>query len=190
MFEFLETEIPGCLRIVPPQSRDLRGRFVKILHEVEFQKRGLPTGFAEEFYTISRKSVLRGLHCQVPPHEHVKIVYCVAGSALDVVVDLRRGSPTYGRHLTFELSAENAEMIYIPPGLVHGFLVLSDQAIMVYKVGTVHSPESDRGIRWDSAGIAWPEGPKILSDRDLQLPPLRDFQSPFEYDARESGVRL
>ena len=187
MFEYHDTALPGCLRIVPPRSADLRGRFVKVLHADAFRARGLETHFAEEFYTVSGSRVLRGLHFQVPPHDHVKLVYCVVGQVLDVAVDLRRGSPTYGRSAMIELSAENEQMLYIPRGFAHGFLVTSPEAILVYKVGTVHSPQHDRGVRWDSAGINWPEGAKVISDRDLGLPPLGEFQTPFRFSAPDFG---
>lgn len=188
MFEFHATEIPGCIRIVPPRFNDLRGDFVKVLHKGVFLEHNIRPDFSEQFYTVSRRAVVRGLHCQLPPHHAHRLLYVVSGAVLDAVVDLRRGSPKYGHAQTFELSAENREMLFLPTGIAHGFYTRSAQAIMVYNVGAVHAPESDRGVRWDSAGIDWPIGPKIVSDRDLGLPTLAEFDSPFA--APEDELRI
>lgn len=174
-----ETPIPGCFEIRPKILRDDRGGFIKTFHTDAFAKQGLCTEWREEYYSVSKRGVLRGLHFQTPPHDHAKLVYCVDGAVLDAVVDLRKGSPTYGMHKTFELTAEGAGMLYIPGGLAHGFFVLSESATMMYKVSTVYAPEHDRGIRWDSAGIPWPVQAPILSPRDAVLPVLDDFDSPF-----------
>jgi len=176
-----KTEIPGCLEIHPPVFPDRRGRFVKTFQDSLFSRNGLATGFAEEYYTVSHRGVLRGLHFQLPPMEHHKVVYCVAGEVLDAVVDLRVGSPAYGRFATFALNAETASILYLPPGLAHGFLVLSGSAIMLYKVTTPYSPGHDSGILWNSAGIPWPDRSPVLSERDGKFPPLSGFQSPFLY---------
>jgi dTDP-4-dehydrorhamnose 3,5-epimerase len=182
MFEFRESAISGCMEIQPRIFVDNRGRFVKVFHERLFAERGLCTDFPEEFYSRSHRGVIRGLHFQLPPEDHVKLVYCVEGSALDAVVDLRRGSATFGRHAVFELSAEKANAVYIPRGLAHGFLVLSDEATLVYKVSAVHSPQHDTGIRWDSAGIQWPISNPIISLRDAALPALAELDSPFRHE--------
>jgi dTDP-4-dehydrorhamnose 3,5-epimerase len=182
MFEFLKSAIPGCMEIQPRVFDDERGRFVKIFHEGLFAERGLCTDFAEEFYSRSHRGVIRGLHFQVPPEDHVKLVYCVEGRVLDAVVDLRRGSATFGRHALFELSAVQANAVYIPRGLAHGFFTFSDEATLVYKVSTIHSPQYDAGIRWDSVGIEWPVSDPIVSIRDAALPAMADFDSPFRYE--------
>jgi len=179
--EIKQTEIPGCFEIFPKVFRDERGVFVKTFHEDVLRERGLETRFAEEYYSFSHKRVLRGLHFQLPPKDHVKLVYCVSGKVLDAVVDLRVGSPTYGEFETFELSSEKANMIYIPKGLAHGFYVLSESAIMMYKVTTVYSPEHDTGILWNSVGIPWPDLNPIISKRDSEFKSFRDFKSPFIY---------
>lgn len=180
------TVIPGCAEITPKPLRDERGSFVKTFQQKLFSGLGLRTAFAEEYYSWSRHRVLRGLHFQTPPHDHVKLVYCVSGSVIDVVLDVRTGSPTYGRHVQVELSADKANMLYIPSGLAHGFYVTGDHAIMLYKVTTEYSPEHDSGIRWDSAGIPWPDAHPIISKRDSAFPGLTDFASPFTFQ-RESG---
>ncbi len=179
---FLETRIPGCLEIVPLCFQDKRGRFVKTYHEQTFESHGCCIDWKEEFYSVSRRGVLRGLHFQLPPHQHDKLVYCTAGTLLDAVVDLRKGSPTYGDHILLELSAEKGNMLYIPRGLAHGFYVTSESATMMYKVSSVYAPDHDAGIRWDSAGIAWPASTPIITTKDGILPPLINFTSPFPFD--------
>ncbi len=180
-FELITTSLRGCLEIRPRLLDDERGRFVKVFHQAAFASAGLATEFVEEYYSVSRRGVIRGLHFQHPPRDHAKLVYCVAGRVQDAVVDLRVGSPTEGRHALVELSAETGNMVYIPSGLAHGFCVLSDSATLVYKVTSVHSPEHDAGIRWDSAGIPWAVTAPILSERDRQHPGLAGFASPFSY---------
>jgi dTDP-4-dehydrorhamnose 3,5-epimerase len=167
-FELIATGLPGCLEIRPRLFADARGRFVKVFHRAAFASAGLATEFAEEYYSVSRRGVIRGLHFQRPPRDHAKLVYCVAGRVQDAVV---------------ELSAEVGNMLYIPNGLAHGFCVLSDAATLVYKVTSVYSSEHDAGIRWDSAGIPWAETAPILSERDRQHPALVDFATPFIYRA-------
>jgi len=161
--------------------RDERGVFVKTYHENIFAEHGLTTRFAEEFYTTSYQGVLRGLHFQNPPMELIKMVYCVSGRVFDAVVDLRMGSPAYGKYVTLELSAEKANMLYLPAGLAHGFFVLSENAILMYRVTAVHSPVHDSGILWNSAGIPWPDDHPVLSRRDRELISLSDFKTPFTF---------
>ena len=177
--EIRQTEIPGCFEITPKVLKDERGTFVKTFHQEIFKANGLETHFTEEYYSFSKKRVLRGLHFQLPPLDHIKFVYCVSGRVLDAVVDLRIGFPTYGEFETFELSAEKANMLYIPKGLAHGFYVLSESAIMVYKVTTVYSPEHDTGILWNSVGIPWPDEKPIISQRDSRFISFADSKSPF-----------
>ncbi|PWC40460.1 dTDP-4-dehydrorhamnose 3,5-epimerase family protein [Azospirillum sp. TSO35-2] len=179
MTEIIGLDLPGAFEIRPPVHRDPRGTFRKIMHRPTFERHGLSTDFAEEYFTESKDRVLRGLHFQLPPHDHVKLVYCVTGTVLDVAVDLRRDSSTFGRHVMVELSAELGNGVYLPPGLAHGFYVRRGPAILVYKTSTVHAASADSGIRWDSAGIAWPDQAPILSDRDRNLPVLEAFDSPF-----------
>ena len=176
-----EIDIPGCYEVMPKRVEDVRGVFVKILHEKEFASHGLQIKFAEEYYSKSYQNVLRGLHFQVPPHDHVKMVYCVSGIILDAVVDLRVGSPTYGQHKTFELSDANARALVLARGIAHGFYTLSREAIVIYKVSTVYSPEYDKGLLWNSLEIPWPSCSPILSDRDADLPAFKNYSSPFEY---------
>ncbi len=177
-----ETSIPGCYEIIPKIFRDNRGAFVKTFQEKIFLENGLVTNFAEEFHSTSHQGVLRGLHFQTPPFDHTKIVYCVSGEIFDAVVDLRIGSPTYGKHSVFNISAGKGNILYIPAGLAHGFYVLSLSATVVYKVTTEHSQECDKGILWNSAGITWPDDDPVLSMRDKEFPLFKNFRSPFTYE--------
>jgi len=126
------------------------------------------------------------MHFQVPPQEHVKLVYCIEGVIFDAVVDLRRNSPTCGKFNTFTLKGDDAKLLYIPPGIAHGFLVQSESAIVLYKVSSVYSPVHDIGIHWNSAGISWPTPNPIVSARDEAFPALSCFESPFVYNVGSS----
>ena len=173
--------IPGCFEIHPDVLKDERGTFVKTYHQDIFGKHGLTTDFVEEYYSYSNKRVLRGFHFQLPPHDHIKLVYCVSGIIMDAIVDLRKGSPTYKKYAFFELSGEKANALYLGKGVAHAFYVLSDFAIVMYKVTSVYAPEYDTGILWNSAGVPWPDDMPILSKRDKTFPPLGQFESPFIY---------
>lgn len=175
------TSLAGCFELLPRVLEDDRGRFVKPFHAQAFEQLGLESGFVEDFYTVSHQHVVRGLHFQKPPADHVKLVYCVQGEVLDAVVDLRVGSPTYGQHALFQLSAHTANSVYIPKGMAHGFCALSAQATLAYKVSTVHSVQHDSGILWSSANIPWPVNQPRVSERDRNLCPLDQFESPFQY---------
>ncbi len=179
MFAPKPCNLAGCFELQPKAFEDARGRFVKVFHEQEFTAEGLEHNFAEEYYSVSHKLVIRGMHFQLPPMDHVKMVYCVEGEVMDAVVDLRVDSPTYGQYALFDLSAAKANSIYIPKGMAHGFCVRSDRAVMVYKVSSVYSPEHDSGVLWNSIGIPWPLEQPCISDRDKSLPALSDFKSPF-----------
>lgn len=180
--EFSGTKIPGCFVVTPRVLEDNRGSFIKTFHDEIFRDQGLETNWNEEYYSVSKRGVLRGLHFQLPPYAHAKLVYCSAGQVLDAVVDLRVGSPTYGDFGMFNLDSEKSQMVYVPAGLAHGFYTLSEAATMMYKVGTVYAPDSDSGILWGSAGIPWPDQSPILSTRDAGFLPLGDFVSPFLYE--------
>jgi dTDP-4-dehydrorhamnose 3,5-epimerase len=178
MFDIEETPIFGARLLRPRVRRDARGAFVKTFHEPWFREQGLATGFVEQYYSISHRDVLRGLHFQIPPHQHCKLVTCVEGEILDALVDLRPGA--LGRWATFQLNSETADTLYIPPGVAHGFHVRSDRAILLYNVTSAHAPEHDCGIRWDSAGVPWNVLAPQISERDLAFPALADFKTPFE----------
>lgn len=176
-----KTGLPGCLEICPRKFTDRRGSFVKSYHQREFEEAGLCTEFPEAFYSRSHAGVIRGMHFMLPPEDHFKLVYCVSGRATDVVLDLRVGSPTYGQHTMVELNEMCGNMLYLEPGLAHGFCVPRGEAILSYRVSTMHSAAHDCGVRWDSARIDWPVDDPIVSDRDATFPALADFVSPFLY---------
>jgi dTDP-4-dehydrorhamnose 3,5-epimerase len=177
--EVIGTRIPGCYLIRPWRRHDERGLFVKTFHASAFRELGLEHNFRESYYSISRKGVLRGMHFQRPPSDHAKLVYCVTGTILDAFVDLRGGSGVFGAHECVELSAENGLVLYLPPGVAHGFYVLSDEAITVYHVAVEYDPVADSGVRWDTCGIPWPTASPILSVRDCNLPPLEEARDLF-----------
>jgi dTDP-4-dehydrorhamnose 3,5-epimerase len=179
--EIIKTAIPCVLEIQPNVFRDRRGSFVKTFHQELFAEAAPGMTIAEQYYSVSEANVIRGLHFQLPPADHAKLVYCLTGSVLEVAVDLRVGSPTYGDNVTFELSAERGNLGFLPKGFAHGFCVLEGPATMVYNVSSVYSPENDAGLRWDSAGISWPVSNPIMSERDASLPPLAEFDSPFRF---------
>jgi dTDP-4-dehydrorhamnose 3,5-epimerase len=180
MFEKRETALAGCFELQPIVRADSRGQFVKTFHHEYFESNELETDFREQYYSFSRKGVLRGMHFQTPPDAHNKLVYCTAGTILDVVVDVRVGSPTYGEHISLEISASTGNMIYIPVGLAHGFYSKTD-ATVVYNVGTVYSPDHDGGILWSSIGMDWPDMPPDISERDVKFPTFAEFDSPFKF---------
>lgn len=175
-----ETKISDCYLVELNILNDMRGSFIKTYHEPTFSALGLETKFDEEYYSISKKGVLRGLHFQAPPHDHTKIINCLQGEVFDVVLDLRNNSATYGEYQSFILNGSDARMLYLTSGLAHGFYVLSDEATITYMVTTVYSPEHDTGVRWDSAGIEWPDINPIISDRDNNFPHFKDFITPFK----------
>jgi dTDP-4-dehydrorhamnose 3,5-epimerase len=184
-----ETKLNGCYQITTDLYTDERGVFVKTFHHEIFMKLNLQTEYKEEYYSHSYEGVLRGLHFQIPPYDHDKLVYCIYGSVVDVVVDLRNGSPTYGKFELFNLNSQNGMSVLIPRGMAHGFYVTSKEAIMVYNVSEVHSPTHDSGIRWDSIGIQWPNNNPIMSERDKQFTPFSQFVSPFQYKESETNER-
>ena len=177
-----ETPIPGCFELRPLPFDDERGRFVKTFTAVAFSQMGLRCDWVEQYHSVSEHGVVRGLHCQLPPHQHAKLVYCPIGEVCDVVLDLRIGSPAYGAWFSVQLSSSVANAMYIPSGVAHGFQVISEQALMIYNVTSAYAPAHDFGIRWDTAGVAWPASSRPVSARDRGLPSLGEFESPFLYD--------
>lgn len=180
--QFAESKLRGCYAILFPRFEDARGTFIKTMQRTLFENAGLEADFREVFYTDSVKGTLRGMHFQVPPADHAKLVYCVSGSICDIALDLRVGSPTYGQCEVYELTAEANNAVYLPSGIAHGFLVRSPSAGVLYHVTTEHSPEHDMGIHWNSFGAPWPIENPIVSTRDANHIPFASFKSPFVYD--------
>jgi len=179
MIDVSPGKIVGVRLIRPSAQSDLRGTFVKTMHADIFSKHGIPTQYAEQYYSVSKNNVLRGLHFQTPPHDHYKLVTCIEGRAFDVVVDLRKASPTYGQHEGFELNGDGGDSVFVPVGCAHGFYVRSKTATLFYNVSTVHAPSHDAGIRWDSVGVSWPGANPVVSDRDAGLVTFASFRTPF-----------
>lgn len=175
----LNTNLSGVCIIEHEAHEDCRGQFFKNFNKSSFNGFGLDLEFRESYFTFSRKGVIRGMHFQTPPHDHFKLVTVIEGSISDVVIDLRRGSPTYLQYMAVELSSENRRSVYIPRGCAHGFLSLSESAIIHYMVTSEHAPDHDSGIRFDSFGYDWKIKEPIVSLRDLNLPGLNEFKDYF-----------
>lgn len=179
IFKKIATPLEGCFELQSIVRGDNRGSFIKTFHNEAFAELGLTAEWKEEYYSTSIKNVLRGLHFQTPPDDHDKLVYCPSGKVMDVAVDLRKSSATFGKHTTCILEGGKGNMMYLPRGFAHGFLTLSERAIIVCKTTTVYSPENDKGILWSSCGIDWQCDEPILSDKDKNHPTLAEFDSPF-----------
>jgi len=184
--EFIAQSIPEVVLIKPKVFGDERGYFVETFRQDEFEEAiGYPVSFCQDNESKSSKGVLRGLHFQLPPFSQSKLVRVIEGKVLDVAVDIRKGSPTYGQFVMAELSSENKHQLFVPRGFAHGFVVLSDSAIFSYKVDNYYVPEYDRGLAFDdqSININWqlPKAALKLSDKDLKQPCLLNLEAVFEY---------
>ena len=176
--ELMDELLPGAFRFQLNRLTDLRGHFVKTYSCSAFGSAGVAFESKEEYYTLSGKNVIRGMHFQLPPYDHDKIVTCIQGEALDVLLDLRTGNG-YGACCAISLSAEDPCLIFVPRGVAHGFASLRAGTIMSYKTSSEYAPAHDAGVRWDSFGFDWKLDAPILSDRDTRHPPLGEFTSPF-----------
>ena len=180
----IKTDIGGVVVIEPRVFDDARGYFFESYSKRRFDEAVRPVEFVQDNESMSTRGVIRGLHFQRPPFSQSKLVRCVRGAVLDVVVDIRRGSPTYGRHVAVELTGENRRQLFVPRGFAHGFAVLSDEAVFQYKCDNYYHPESEGGISIadHSLGIDWRIDPAeaILSEKDLRNPMFSDFESPFD----------
>jgi len=181
---FLETKLDGVFIIEPDFFSDHRGVFVKTFHKGEFRQRRLEADFMENFFSESKRNVIRGMHFQTPPHDHAKLIYVTRGAIIDVVLDIRNNSPHYGGFITAELSDINKKMIYIPRGCAHGFAVANEPACVVYLQTSMHKPDHDAGILWNSFLMDWGIDDPIISDRDKRFPKLKDYQSPFYFGGK------
>ena len=182
-FRFTPLEIPGLVLIETNASEDARGLFMETYRQSEFMVNGVTAEFVQEGYSRSVKGVLRGLHYQKPPRAQSKAVMVVRGEVFDVAVDIRRGSPTYGRWVGLHLSAASPRLLYIPAGFAHGFCVLSQEADLLYRMTEEYVAELDRGILWNDPDLAirWPVAKPILSGRDADLPTLKNTERDFVY---------
>lgn len=183
--EVLKTDIPGVFIIEPKVFGDARGYFFESYSQREFNEKIGPVNFVQDNESKSSYGVMRGLHFQRPPYTQSKLLRCVRGKVLDIAVDIRKGSPTYGKHVAVELSEDNHRQLFIPKGMAHGFAVLSEEAVFQYKCDEFYHPESDDGISIldGSLGIDWkiPVESALLSEKDRHHVCLKDFDSPFVF---------
>ena len=183
--EIIKTAIEGVVIIEPRLFKDDRGYFFESFSQREFTEKVRKVDFVQDNESKSSYGVLRGLHFQKPPYAQSKLVRVIKGSVLDVAVDIRKGSPTFGEHVSVELTEENHRQFFIPRGFAHGFAVLSETAVFQYKCDNFYAPQHDGGISIldESLGICWRmlTGKAILSEKDIKHPLLKDFESPFLY---------
>jgi dTDP-4-dehydrorhamnose 3,5-epimerase len=178
--KFIPTQIPDVILIEPEVFKDARGFFFESYRKDIFAKNGITLDFIQDNHSRSSKGTLRGLHYQVGPMAQAKLIRVVCGEVFDVAVDVRKGSKTFGQHVTTRLSVEKHNMLFVPEGFAHGILALTDDTQLLYKVSQLYSPSQEHGIRWDdpSLGIAWPKlgVPVILSDKDRKFPLFKEIQ--------------
>lgn len=189
-FQFQELRIPGVVLIQTTRHGDERGFLLESFKRSAFQEAGIPVDFAQDNFARSEKGVLRGLHFQRAPMAQGKLVSVSLGSVFDVGVDIRTGSPTFGQWVGVELAEGTGKMLYLPPGLAHGYCVLTAEAHLSYKVTAEYAPETEAGIRWNDpeVGIDWPCTAPLLSRRDRALPVLSQIGSPFSFQERMREV--
>lgn len=182
---FIPTEIPGLLLVEPTVFGDSRGYFFESFNAQEYLQAGIPAAFVQDNQSFSAYGVIRGLHFQRNPNAQTKLVRVLSGKILDVAVDIRRGSPTYGKVFSIELSAENKRQLYIPRGFAHGFSVLSETAEVLYKCDNFYHKASEGGIRFDDPALAidWriAQGKELISAKDALLPGLQELEHDFIY---------
>lgn len=183
--KIIDTKIQGLKIIEPKIFEDIRGKFSKTFSDEFFKDNDLDIEIKETYYSISHKDVIRGMHFQTPPYDHTKLVYVPAGKIIDVVLDIRKNSPTFGQCFSCELSGENGKVIIIPKGLAHGFKSLEDNTNVTYMQTTCYAPNNDGGIRYDSFEFDWDcESPK-LSERDQSFSALAEFETPFIFGGKQ-----
>ena len=174
------TEIPDVKIVVPDIHRDARGYFAETYNEERYVRAGIAAKFVQDNESLSSRGVLRGLHWQAGEHAQAKLVRVIRGAVWDVAVDIRRGSPTFGRHVACELTAANGRQFFVPRGFAHGFVVLEDDTLFSYKCDNLYCRESERGMRYDdpALGIEWPDlgAPPLLSEKDTRHPGLTEIE--------------
>lgn len=173
------TSIDGLKVVHLDRINDIRGSFLKVFNEDFFKLNNMETDFRESYFSVSAKNVIRGMHFQIPPFDHVKLVYINQGAISDVVLDIRKGSPTYGRYFNFRMTQEIPVLLYIPKGCAHGFLSLEDNTIVSYLQSTVYNQTCDKGIKYDSFGVDWGIINPVLSSRDLTFPEFSQINYEF-----------
>lgn len=179
---FIATPLAGAYVIEPRIFKDQRGFFTETYNRREFEAQGLSYDFVQDNHSYSReRGVIRGLHFQKPPWAQTKLVRVVMGRIYDIIVDLRRESPTYRQWFGLELSRRDMRMLLVPKGFAHGFCTLTKETVVLYRVDAFYAPQADSGIRWDDPELAipWPVKHPVLSDKDLRLPSLREIDAMF-----------
>lgn len=181
-FTFVPQALPEVLLITHERAGDARGFFAEVFREEPFRAAGIPA-FVQENMSRSTKGVLRGLHYQKQPQPQGKLVRCARGAIFDVAVDVRHGSPNFGKWVGVELTEANNQMLWVPVGFAHGFVALAELTEIVYKTTGYYAPSSDAGVRWDdpAIGVAWPVSAPLLSDKDQEAPFLRDVDTTFHF---------
>jgi dTDP-4-dehydrorhamnose 3,5-epimerase len=180
-----QTTLSGVVLLTPRRFGDARGWFSETWNKRSLAEAGIEADFVQDNHSMSAPiGTLRGLHYQSAPHAQDKLVRCTRGTIFDVAVDARKGAPTYGQWVGYELSAENGAQLYVPKGFLHGFVTRSENAEVQYKCTDYYVPQSDGGVRWDSLGIDWGlTGDPVLSDKDRDAPAFADWNSPFTLEA-------
>lgn len=183
-----ETGLPGVKVLIPQRFGDARGFFSECWSRQRLAEQGIDLDFVQDNHSLSMQvGTLRGLHFQSPPHAQAKLVRCGRGALFDVAVDIRRGSPTYGKWFGIELTAENGKQLLVPAGFLHGFITRAPETEILYKCSDYYAPDCDGAVAWDSCGIDWGhEGAPVLSDKDAASPALADFDSPFVWEGAPS----
>jgi len=182
--EIHDLNLPGVKLIAPAVFRDARGSFSETWNRARLAERGIDLDFVQDNHSISALAgTIRGLHFQAPPHAQDKLVRCVRGRVWDVAIDIRKGSPTYGRWTGAELSPQNGQQLLVPEGFLHGFVTLEPDTEVLYKCTDYYAPESDGAVLWSSCGIDWPfEGEPVLSAKDAAAIAFPQFDSPFTWE--------
>jgi len=177
--KIVNTPIDDLKILEPKIFEDTRGKFIKTFTDSFFKEKGLDISIKETYYSISHKNVIRGMHFQTPPHDHIKLVYVPHGSILDVVLDIRKESPSYGKYFSTELSSENGKVLIIPKGFAHGFKSLEDNTNVTYMQTTCYAPNNDDGIKYNSFGFEWDSSNPQISDRDVSFKLFNEFETAF-----------
>ena len=180
--KIIETSIPGLKIFKPTIFEDTRGKFIKTFNDDFFKEQSLNINIKETYYSISHKDVIRGMHFQTPPFDHIKLVYVPHGKIIDVILDIRKNSPTFGQYFSCELSDENRKILIIPKGLAHGFKSLKDNTNVTYMQTTCYAANNDGGVKYDSFGFDWQCNSPKLSQRDESFKNLNEFNSPFIFE--------
>jgi len=181
------SQIPDVIVLEPRAFGDDRGWFMETYKQSEFAAKGIPFAFSQDNHSrSSAKDVIRGLHCQKDPAAQGKLVRCIVGAVYDVAVDIRRGSPTYGRWVSVELTADNRRILWVPPGFLHGFCTLTEISEVVYKTTAEYSPTHERSVRWDdpTLAITWPTKAPLLSANDAVAPSFAEVDNDFAWRGR------